>query len=124
MFSVRTETNRNSICFGCFSVCSQKSKNFFSVFRISIETTETNRIFSKQTEKISKKRSLFRGPRNRNFFSRFEPKQTETRSVSAVVFRFAFSQNPKKYFSVCFDVSDRYRKKQNLWYGELKRLIF
>ena len=56
-FSVRTETNRNSICFSCFSVCFAKPKNFFfglfrfvSVFRTSIETTETNRIFSKQTE--------------------------------------------------------------------------
>jgi hypothetical protein len=70
-FSVRTETNRNSICFGCFSVYFAKPKNIFfglfrfvSVFRIGIETTETNRIFSKQTEKISKKRSLLGGPRN------------------------------------------------------------
>jgi hypothetical protein len=30
-FSVRTETNRNSICFGCFSVCFAKPTNFFSV---------------------------------------------------------------------------------------------
>jgi hypothetical protein len=30
-FSVRTETNRNSICFGCFSVCFfAKPKHFFS----------------------------------------------------------------------------------------------
>ncbi len=60
------------------------------------------------------------------FFSWLEPKQTETQSVS-VVFQFAFSQNPKNFLSVCFDVSDRYRNnrnKQNLWYGGLKRLIF
>jgi hypothetical protein len=58
-FPVRTKTNRNSICFGRFSVC--------------------------------------------------------------------FFVKPKKNFSVCFDVSDLYRNywnKQNLWYGELKRLIF
>jgi hypothetical protein len=62
--SVQTETNRNSICFGCFSVCFAKpKKNFFglfrfvSVFRTGIETTETNRTFRnkpKQTEKIPK----------------------------------------------------------------------
>ncbi len=70
------------------------------MFRIGIETTETNRIFPKQTEKISKK---FGGPRNRQFFSWFEPKQTETQSVP-VVFRFAFLQNPKKILSVCFSL--------------------
>ncbi len=84
-FSVRTETNRNSICFGCFSVCFAKQKNFFfglfrfvSVFRTSIETTETNRIFSKQTEKNQKnppKNVIYkRVLETVNFFSRFEPK--------------------------------------------------
>jgi hypothetical protein len=60
-FSVQTETNRNSICFGCFSVCFAKPKKkffglfrFVSVFRTGIETTETNGTFSKQTEKIPK----------------------------------------------------------------------
>jgi hypothetical protein len=45
-FSVRTETNRNSICFGCILVCFAKPQNFFrfvSVFQTGIETTETNR---------------------------------------------------------------------------------
>jgi hypothetical protein len=49
-----------------------------------------------------------------NFFSRFEPKQTETRSVS-VVFRFVL-QNQKTFFwfvLVCFGVSDWYRNNQN-----------
>jgi hypothetical protein len=56
-FSVRTETNRNKICFGFVSVCFVKQKNnnfrlfrFVSVFRTHIETTETNRIVSKRTE--------------------------------------------------------------------------
>jgi hypothetical protein len=66
-FSVQTETNRNSICFGCFSVCFAKpKKKFFGLFRCfghrtGIETTETNRTFSKQTEtnwKNPKKRTL------------------------------------------------------------------
>jgi hypothetical protein len=47
-FLVRTETNRNSTCFGCFLVCffHETKQNFFwfvSVFRTGIETTETNR---------------------------------------------------------------------------------
>ncbi len=47
-FSVRTKTNRNSTCFGCFSVCffRETKQNYFwfvSVFRTGIETTETNR---------------------------------------------------------------------------------
>ncbi len=49
-FSVRTETNRNSICFGCFSVSffretPQKNFRFVSVFWTGIETTETNRTY-------------------------------------------------------------------------------
>jgi hypothetical protein len=73
-FSVRTETNRNSACFGSFSVCFAKPINYFfglfrfvSVFRIHIETTETNRTVSKQTEKNIKncgKRSQRIGTQN------------------------------------------------------------
>ncbi len=122
LFSVRTETNRNSICFGCFSVCFAKPTIFFrfvSVFRTGIETTETNRknLWTTLSTRVSSKRLIF---------FRFEPKQTETQSVS-VVFQCVFSRNPPKKFSVCFGVSDRYRNnrnKQNLWYGELKRFIF
>ncbi len=46
-----------------------------------------------------------------NFFSRFEPKQTETQSVS-VVFQFV-SRNQNTLFSVCLGVSDRYRNNRN-----------
>jgi hypothetical protein len=67
-FSVLTETNRNPICFGCFSVCFSKPKNIFfgllwfvSVFRISIKTTETNTTLSKQTEKSLKNVFYIRG---------------------------------------------------------------
>jgi hypothetical protein len=45
----------------------ETKKHFFqfvSVFRSGIETTKTISIFSKQTKKISKKRSLLGGPRN------------------------------------------------------------
>ena len=55
-FSVRTETNRNKICFAFVSVCFVKPKTFLfrfvSVFRTCIETTETNRTVSKRTETI------------------------------------------------------------------------
>jgi hypothetical protein len=50
-------TNRKEICFGCVSVCFVKPKTkifglfrFVSVFRTYIETTETNRTVSNQTE--------------------------------------------------------------------------
>ncbi len=103
------------------------------MFWTGIETTKTNRIFSKQTEKISKKLSLLGGPRNRYFFflvrtqtNRNKPKLNLFRLFFGLLFRetkiFFF-----RFVSVCFDVSDRYRNnqnKQNLWYGELKRLIF
>ncbi len=45
----------------------------------------------------------------KNYF-RFEPKRTETQSVS-VVFRFCFTK-PKMNFSVCFDVSNMYRNNR------------
>jgi hypothetical protein len=51
--SVRTETNRNKICFAFVSVCFVKPKKnfrFVSVFRTYIETTETNRTVSHNPE--------------------------------------------------------------------------
>ncbi len=57
-FSVRTKTNRNSICFGCFSVCFFAKPNiFFSLFRFIsmsrtvIETTETKRTYGMGNKK-------------------------------------------------------------------------
>ncbi len=83
-------SNRNKAklnMFWLFSGPFRKTKKLFvlfvSVFQTGIETTEINRIFSKQTE--------------------------------------------KRFVSVYFNVSDRFRNsqnKQNLWNGELKRLIF
>jgi hypothetical protein len=60
----QTETQSVSVVFWFVS---QNPKTFFSVcfgVRTGIETTETNRTFSKQTEKISKKHSLLGGPGN------------------------------------------------------------
>ncbi len=94
-FSVRTEANRNSICFGCFSVCFAKAKNIFfrfvSVFRTSIETTETNRIFSKQTEtnlkNLQKTFSIGGVLKTVNFFFRFEPKLNLFQLFFGLLFR-------------------------------------
>jgi hypothetical protein len=54
-------SNRNSTCFGSFSVCFVKPINYFFglfrfvlVFRIHFETTETNRTVSKQNRKTEK----------------------------------------------------------------------
>jgi hypothetical protein len=74
-----------------------KQKTFFSVCFGVFETTEPNRTLSKQTEKIAKKHCLLGVLETVNFFSRFEPKQTETQSVS-VVFRFVFSRKQKFVF--------------------------
>ncbi len=97
--------------FGLF----RKTKTFFfrfvQVFRTSIKTTKTN-TFSKQTKKIPKN-PLYQGVLETINFFRFEPKQTETRSVS-VVFGVCGSQKIIFWFvSVCLGVSDRYRNNRN-----------
>jgi hypothetical protein len=129
-FLIRTETNRNSICFGCFLICFVKPKIiFFGLFScfglVSKQPKQTEFSLNKPKKSLKSLGVL----KTVNFFSRFEPKQTETQSVSVVIW-FAFSGHPKKIFwfvSVCFYVLDQYWNKwnkQNLWYGELKRLIF
>ncbi len=69
-FPVRTETNRNSICFGCFLVCFAKPKNirFVSVFWTGIETNIIVSIQTETTRKVSKKRFLLGGSRIGKFF--------------------------------------------------------
>jgi hypothetical protein len=106
-----------------------REKHFFrfvSVFRTGIETTQTNRTLTKQTktkQKNLKKNVFYQGVLDTIiFFSRFGPKL----NLFWLFFGLFFLQT-KKFFSVCFCVSDRYqnnRNKQKLWYGELKRLIF
>jgi hypothetical protein len=126
-FSVRTETNRNSICFGCFSVCFAKpKKHFFGLFRcfgpVSKQPKQTE--FSRNKPKKSPKTFSIRGSlKQLILFSRFEPKL----NLFQLFFGLLFRETNKFFFSVCFDVLDCYRtnrNKQNLWYGELKRLIF
>ncbi len=68
-------SNRNLICFSCFSVCFAKPKNcffglfrFVSVFQTGIETTETKRTFLIQTKKFSKTCSLSNCSWTKKFF--------------------------------------------------------
>jgi hypothetical protein len=100
----RTETNRNSICFGCFSICFAKPNKFFSVcfslFRcfgpVSKQPKQT-----KTNQKNLQKQISFRVSSKQLIFFRFEPKQTETQPVS-IVFRFVFSRNQTKFFCGLF----------------------
>ncbi len=114
-----------------FRFVSQNSKTFFSVCFGVLNQYRNKQNFLETNRKNLHKMFSIRGSSKLliNFVSRFEPKQTETQSV-LVVFQFAFSRNQTIFFrivSVCFYVLDWYRNnrnKQNLWYGELKRLIF
>ncbi len=75
------------------------------MFRTGIEKTKKNKIFSKQTETNQKNHQKTFSNRGSSklltFFSRFELKQTKNQSVS-VDFWFAFLQNQKIFFTVCF----------------------
>ncbi len=130
----QTETQSVSVV---FRVCFAKPKNIFfslfwfvSVFWTGIESTKTNGILSKQTEKISKKRcSIRRSSKPLIFFLGSNQNKLKL-SLFRLFFGLLFRETKKFFFRfvfIWFDVSDRYRNnrnKQNLWYGELKRLIF
>ncbi len=119
-FSVRTETNRNPICFGCFSVCFAKPKNiFFGLFWFvgvsdRYQNNRNKHNFVKTNRKISKKTFYIRGVLETvNFFSRFKPKQTENQSVS-VVFPFFFAKPNNFFFGLfrCFGPLSKPLSKQ------------
>ncbi len=100
----QTETQSVSVV---FRFVSRNQKTFFSLcfglFRCfgPVKTTETNRIFSKQTEKISKKHSLLGGPRNHYFFFSVQT-ETNRNSICFGCFSVCFFVKPKKFFPVCF----------------------
>ncbi len=131
--SVRTETNRNSICFGWFSVSFAKPKKFFSVcFGVSdrYRNNQNKQNFLETNRKNLQKMFSIRGSSKPLFFFSVRTK-TNRNSICFGCFSVCFFVKPKKLFLrfvlVCFDVLDRYRNnrnKQNLWYGKLKRLIF
>jgi hypothetical protein len=109
-----TKLNLFRLFFGLF--------RFVSVFRTSMQTTETLRILSKQTVKTFS----IRGSSKPLFFFSVRT-ETNRNSVCFGCYSVCFLAKPPNFFSVCFDVSDRYWNnwnKQDLWDGELKRLIF
>jgi hypothetical protein len=130
-FSVRTETNRNPICFGCFSVCFVKPKNiFFGLFRCfgSVSKQPKQTQLCRNKPKNIQKTFYIRGVlETDNIFFFSVRTETNRKSICFVCFSVCFLQNQIIFPSVCFGVSDRYqnnRNKQNLRYGELKRVIF
>ncbi len=112
-FQVRTKTNRNSICFGYFSVCFAKAKFFSVCFGVSDRyRNNRNKLnFFETNGKNLQSNTLYQGVLETITFFRFEPKQTETQSVS-VVFRFVL-RNQQDFCSVFIGVSDRYRNNRN-----------
>ncbi len=129
-FSVQTETNRNSICFGCFSVCFAKPKIiFFGLFRcfglVSKQPKQTE--FKQNFLETNRKNLQKIWGSSKPFFFFSVRTETNRNSICFGCFSVCFFGKPKKHFSVCFDVSDQYQNnqnKQNLWHGEVKRLIF
>ncbi len=132
-FLFRTKANRNPICFGCFLVCSRNQKTVFSVcFAVSdrYRNNSNKQNFLETNRKNLQKTFSMRGSSKPLIFclgsNRNEPKL----NLFWLFFGLLFRETTKKNFrfvQVCFDVSDRYRNnrnKQNLRYGELKRLIF
>ncbi len=126
LFSVRTETNQNSICFDCFSVCFAKPKIFFfrlfrfvSVFRTGIETTKTNRnnLSTTLSIRVFSKQLIFFFGSNRN-----KPKL----NLFQLFFSLFFWRNPPKNvrFVLVFRTGIETTETNNLSYGELKRFIF
>ncbi len=83
-------SNRNKLFRFFFSLFCETKKHFFrfvQVFWTGIKTTETNRIFSKQTEK-SLKNVLYQGVLEPvNFFSRLKPKLNLFRLFFGLLFR-------------------------------------
>jgi hypothetical protein len=104
-FSVRTEANRKSICFGPFLVCFAKTKNiFFGLFwcfrHVSKQPKQTE--FCRNNPKKSpKKRSLLGGPQNREFFFSVRT-ETNRNSICFGCFSVCFFTKPTNFFSVCF----------------------
>ncbi len=93
----QTETQSVSVVFGLFR---ESKKHFFwfvSVFQTGIKTTKTNKIFSKQTKKISKKRSLLGDPRKRYFFFSVQT-ETNRNSICLSYFSVCFFAKPKHFF--------------------------
>jgi hypothetical protein len=109
-FSVQTETQSVSVV---FQFVSQNQKTFFrivSVFRTSIETTETNRFCRNKQKNLQKTFSIRGSSKPLIFFlgsNRIKPKLSLFRLFLGLLFR----ETKDLFFQfvlVCFDVSDQY----------------
>ncbi len=83
--------------FGLFRETKKRCFRLVSVFRTGIETTEANRVLSKQTDKIFKKHSLLGGSRNRDFFFAVRT-ETNQNSICFGCFSFDFFAKPTNFF--------------------------
>jgi hypothetical protein len=100
--SVRTEINRNSICFDCVSVCFAKPQKYFSVCFVVLNRYQNNRNkqnFFETNQKIPPKTLSNRVSSKQLIFFRFELKQTKTQSVWSFFGLFRESNN---FFPFCF----------------------
>ncbi len=122
----KPKLNLFQLFFGLFRETKKHFFLFVSVFRTGIETTETNRIFSKQTEKISKKRSLLGGPWNSFFF--LGSNRNEPNSICFSCFSVCFFEKPTKFFLVrcglfwCFGPVSKQPKQTELMVWGIKKL--
>jgi hypothetical protein len=122
-FSVRTETNRNTICFSCFLVCFAKPKKFFSVCFGVLDRYRNNQNkqnFIETNRKNLIKRFLLGVLKTVHFFSRFKPKQT-----CLGCFRFVFCETNKfvsVYFGLfrCFGLVSKQPKQTELMVWGIK----
>ncbi len=126
----KPKPNLFRLFFGLFRETKKHFFRFVSVcFGVSdrYRNNQNKHNFVETNRKISKKRFLLGGPRNSSFLFFSVRTETNRKSICFGCFSVCFLQNQIIFSSVCFGVSDRYRNnrnKQNLRYGELKRLIF
>ncbi len=98
-FSVRTKTNRNSICFGCFSVCFAKPKNIFSVCLCVSDRYRNNR--NKQNFVETNRKNLQRtfsirgSSKSLIFFSVRTETKTQSVSVPSKILKCFLRSNKK-----------------------------
>jgi hypothetical protein len=110
LFSVRTETNWNSICFVCFSVCFTKPKNIFSVcFGVSdrYRNNQNKQNFLKTNRKNFQKK--FGGPPHCKFFIFCSNRNKPKLNLFRLFFGLLFRKTPKFFFPVCFGLFWCYR---------------
>jgi hypothetical protein len=125
VYSVRTETNRNSICFACFSVCFAKPKIIFSVCFFVSDRYRNNRNkqnFVETNRKNLQKAFSIRGSQKQLIFflgsNRNNPELNQFQ-----LFLCLFSRKQKKFFGLfwCFGPVSNQPKQTELIVWGIKR---